>query len=52
MAPAVSSGHSENEWLADFHISFTAAETTFGSPWPPHSDSAASAVQPLSAKSL
>ena len=37
---------SENARFADFHISMTAVDTSFGNPWPPISGSKLSAGQP------
>src|SRR5690242_5646833 len=45
-APVVSSGHSENDRFADFHISITGVATSFGSACPPNSDGNCSAFQP------
>ena len=48
IAPWVSSGQSENDMLAETHISSTGVATSLGRPWPPHSASSGSEFQPPS----
>ena len=52
IAPPVSSGHSENDMFAAFHISITGVATSLGSPWPPNSAGNCSAFQPPSTNCL
>ncbi len=46
IAPWVSSGQSENDMLAETHISSTGVATSLGSPCPPNSASSGSDVPP------